>query len=91
MRRCGRLRGLQTRTSLPPCLRIGEVEAVAMRVLLALIWLLTLLNLAGAKTATGEIDATAHDHSILSSVVAAVSSCHLKASPGSATPWRPWR
>ena len=33
------------------------------------------------STATGEIDATAHDHSTRSSTVAAVSSCHLNANP----------
>ena len=35
----------------------------------------------GRNTATGEIDATAHDHSTRSSTVAAVSSCHLNANP----------
>ena len=41
----------------------------------------------GRNTATGEMDATAHDHSISSSTVAAVSSAHLKASPARVAWW----
>ena len=38
-------------------------------------------RLTGLNTATGEIVEAAHDHSMWSSCVAALSSCHLKARP----------